>query len=132
VGRKTKLNAELQARLVEVLAAGNYIEAACAYVGIHRDTFFEWLKRGERDNVADREGGYSDFSDAVKKAQAQAEIDSVARVRKAGQDGNWQADAWYLERSHPDRWGRQVSKITHEIRDVRNLSDDELQAIIES
>jgi predicted site-specific integrase-resolvase len=131
IGRQTKLTPQLQARIVQVLEAGNYIEAACDYVGINQDTYHEWVKRGKRGNKADREAGYSEFSEAVKRAQAQAEILSVARIRKAGQEGEWTADAWYLERSHPERWGRHVSKITHEIIDVRQLSDDELQAIIE-
>lgn len=111
MGRKSKLTPELQARIVDVLAAGNYIEAACDFVGINPDTYHEWIKRGERGNAKDREGGYTDFSDAVKKARAQAEIGSVARIRKAGMDGEWQADAWYLERSHPDRWGRRMAQV---------------------
>lgn len=132
MGRKTKLTQELQDQICRVLRAGNYIEDTCAYVGIAESTFYEWVRRGERGWKIDREAGYSEFSEAVKKARAEAAVSSVARIRKAAQgelevkrkvttksDGTqviettlqppqWQADAWYLERSYPHRWGRRV------------------------
>jgi len=53
--------------------------------------------RGDDDYVA--------FSDAIKAALAQAEIDAVATI-KAASGKSWQAAAWHLERSYPKRWGR--------------------------
>lgn len=53
----------------------------------------------------------------------------------AGSNGVWQADAWYLERKHPAKWGRwdrkpdkpaeEVGKARDFIRrkDVRDLLD---------
>ena len=77
---------------------------------------------------------YSDFSDSIKKAEAEAEaewLSGVARIaRGAGitttvteeldasghvktrtsrtvtGQGSWQAYAWLLERRHPERWAR--------------------------
>lgn len=46
------------------------------------------------------------FLQAIKEAESQAELLAVAQVRKAGQDGSWQAAAWYLERKFPTRWSR--------------------------
>jgi len=59
------------------------------------------MKRGA--NV-DR-GTYSEFRKAVEKARSEAEARTVAIVAKAMPD-NWQAAAWWLERSFPDKWGR--------------------------
>jgi hypothetical protein len=50
---------------------------------------------------------YGDFCEAVEKTRAQAEVRAVALIRKAAMDGTWQAAAWFLERSHPGKWGRQ-------------------------
>lgn len=101
MARPTKLTPELQDRLCEVLRAGNYIEAACAYVGIDSSQYRRW-----------HEKNYT-FRTAVDTARAQAEVGSVARIRKAGQEGDWRADAWWLERSFNDRWGKQVSEQRH-------------------
>lgn len=118
-GAKTKYTPELQAKLCEILSSGNYIEAACAYVGISKDTFYDWKEK------------FPQFSDAVEKARSGAEIASVARIRKAGAEGTWQADAWFLERSYQDRWGRTRQEITGKdggpiiLKGYANVSPDE-------
>lgn len=107
-GRPTKLTPQVQARIVQAIVGGNDITVAAAYAGIHRDTFYYWLERGR----AAKRGIYSDFSDAIEKAQADAETRNVALIAKAAQDGTWTAAAWWLERKYPERWGR---KERHEI-----------------
>jgi hypothetical protein len=95
---KVKLTPDLQDRLIQALKAGNYIDPSCAYAGITRETFYQWLKAGQNGNAR-----FSDFSDAVTRAMAAAEIGSVAKIKLAG-EGDWRAAAWLLERRHPDRW----------------------------
>lgn len=114
-GRPIKLTPELQEELVKVIRAGNYIETACAYVGINKTTFYDWLKRGarEKERLAKNpnarpkksEQPFVELSNAVEKALAQAEIRDVAIIGKAAEE-NWQAAAWRLERKFPERWGR--------------------------
>ena len=99
-GAKTKLTPELLDKICELLAAGNYIATVCAVVGIATETYYDWRLKN------------SEFSCAVEKARAGSETDTLARIRKAGQEGIWQADAWFLERSYPDRWGRTRQEIT--------------------
>lgn len=48
---------------------------------------------------------YCVFHDEVEKARATAECRSVAIIQRAG-DSNWQAHAWFLERTGRERWGR--------------------------
>jgi transposase-like protein len=111
---KTKLNPERQARIVEALAQGNYIETAARYSGITPQGFYKWMNRGlaERERLQDGaepnpdETPYVEFVDAVEKARSQAEMRNVGLIQKAAVDGTWQAAAWYLERSYPKRWGR--------------------------
>jgi hypothetical protein len=44
--------------------------------------------------------------DGIEKAESVAEHRHVAIVRKAAESGAWQAAAWWLERRHPDVYGR--------------------------
>lgn len=114
MARPTKLTDDVRDRIVSALTAGNYQDTAAAYAGISPATFHAWMARGraERDSLAEgnrpqpRETPYREFLEAVESARAQAEIRSVALIQKAAQDGTWQAAAWFLERSHPQRWGR--------------------------
>ena len=128
-GRPTKLTAELQAEIADLLGKGNYVETVCDFVGIHKDTFYEWLRRGDRGWQKDADEGYVAFSDAIKKAMALVEMQTIAELRSGGM--NWQSKAWWLERRHPDRWGnRGKSTISVKVEDVTKLSDDELAAIV--
>ena len=49
---------------------------------------------------------FMEFSEAVKKARAEAEGAHIKNIRKAADNGVWQASAWFLERSHPKKWGK--------------------------
>lgn len=109
-GRKTKLTPELQQRFVQAVRAGNWIEPCCDYVGIHPDTYYHWMERGRAGGA--RNQIYAEFSEAVMHARATAEIESVARIRLAGSKGNLKADIFFLERSFPERWGKQRIELT--------------------
>ena len=54
-----------------------------------------------------------EFWEAVKKSEAEAEASAVLHIKKAANEGTWQAAAWYLERKYKDRWSRQ-DKVSHE------------------
>ena len=96
-----KLTQEIIDDIVIALRAGNYLETAAAYVGVSKQTLFNWLRRGARG----QERICVEFLDSVKKAQAESEIRDIATIITASKT-SWQAAAWRLERKHPDRWGR--------------------------
>lgn len=123
-GQPSKLTPELQKEIVTLLTGGNFVETVCDYVGIHRDTFYEWMRRGERGWQIDLEPvDYVQFSDAVKKAMSQVEITTVATLRSGPL--NWQAKAWWLERRHPDKWGNR-QKVEHSGKIILvNWEDDQ-------
>ena len=139
-GRPTKLTTELMNEIAQYLRAGNYIETTAALVGIHRDSVYEWLKRGNaeiervsksnRANIRKREAIFVEFTDTVKKAQAQSEAMLVGLIGQAAQK-NWTAAAWRLERKYPDKWGRTernvgtaqddpVKELAKQIQDLRD------------
>lgn len=101
MGRPTKLTPEVHKRIVDMVRAGNYPEVAAQAAGIPPRTYYDWMARGDEGREP-----YSQFSQGVKEAQAAAESHAVTTIRKAAMDGTWQAAAWFLERSKPERWRR--------------------------
>lgn len=131
-GRPTKFEPVLAKKIVDAIKAGGYVETAVAFVGIRKDTFYNWLRRG----ADEKSGPFKDFSDAVGQAISESEMRYVAMVARAangydvvkertvieiGQDNkprstttttekthefNVQAAEWWLERRFPRRWGR--------------------------
>jgi transposase len=103
---KSKLTPELQEKLINLLRRGNYIETAAACSGIHKDTFYHWMKRGARGDKA-----YVAFAEAVHRAMAESEAMDLAIIQRASTT-QWQAAAWRLERRFPEKYGRRdASKI---------------------
>ena len=96
-----KLSAELQEMIVKSLRLGLYVETACDLAGIHKDTFYNWLKEGE----SHKSGKHRRFSDAIKKAQAESETRWIAKIV---QDDSWTSKAWLLERKYRSRWGKDL------------------------
>jgi len=112
-GRKTKLTPAVQKKITNAIRAGNYYEAACAYAGIAKATFHNWLNRGEAEKerlkkpyarLRKREAPFVEFLDAVKQAEAEAEVGIVALWRKQIPE-SWQAARDFLARRYSDRWG---------------------------
>lgn len=104
MSRPTKLTPEVQDRIVQAIAAGNYIEVAAAYAGVHKATLYRWLEHADDPGA---EEIYRDFRDALESARAQAEVRNVALIQKAATT-TWQAAAWHLERTSHQRWGRRT------------------------
>lgn len=108
-GRPTKITEELVKTITEYIKAGNYPEVAASLAGVSRATFYNWLKKGHEHKT----GIHHDFLDSIKEAEDYAEAAGVERIRKAGEK-NWTALAWWLERKHPERWGRRSDlKLEH-------------------
>lgn len=102
--RPTKLTPAVQDRIVKAISAGAYAIVAAKAAGIGETTFYRWLEMGSKP---DAKPLYREFWESVKEAEAQAELANIVLIRQAAQAGTWQAAAWYLERKHSDRWGRQ-------------------------
>jgi hypothetical protein len=105
-GRPTKLCDEVAQRIVALVRAGNWLSTAAGAAGVHRDTVYDWLKRGEAEDPPDTDAAFVDFALAYRAAEADAEAEALAAIRKRTK--NHKGQAWWLERRHPDRWGRRV------------------------
>jgi len=104
MARPTKLTKQVQERIARAIRVGATYELAAQYGGIHYDTFNEWMKAGREAES----GEFYEFSEAIKKAEGEAAYRSLSRIETAAKKGNWQADAWKLERRYPQSYGRQV------------------------
>lgn len=88
-------------RLLSALRGGNFREVACEWAGIPERTFRAWMDEGEagapESSVA--------FCRQVIEAEKAAEIHCVELVMREAEQDPKHAE-WWLERKHPDRWGR--------------------------
>jgi hypothetical protein len=117
-GRNSKLTDEMIAKIVELVEVGNYVEVACAAVGISDRSYYNWIGIGrniEQEHGDDPEQWPEDlnpydyqcgvFFESIKQATAQAEAFAVASIRKQ-MPTQWAAAMTYLERRYPGRWKR--------------------------
>ena len=132
MSRPSKLTPQTHETIVRALSSGCYRETAAQHAGIGTSTFYRWMERGEADYQADEATAYRELWEAIKKAEADAEVASVALIRQAAAR-SWQASAWLLERKHPGRWGRndrvQVEHSGTVGKSVYEMSDAELQEV---
>ena len=124
MARPTKLTQEKIDEICNWLKLGYYQEDAATMAGISSSTFYDWMRRGAEGQKALESGDssslpatqegdevevvnmFQEFSEAVKKARAEAEGAHIRNIRKAADNGTWQASAWFLERSFPKKWGK--------------------------
>jgi transposase len=124
MARPTKLTHDVIEDICNWLKLGYYQEDAATMAGISASTFYDWMKKGDEGQKALESGTssslpaiqedgeveivdmYSEFSEAVKKARAEAEGAHLRNIRRAADNGTWQASAWWLERSFPKKWGK--------------------------
>ncbi len=131
-GRPTKCTPELKHEIVANIRVGCSLGVAARACGVGRTTLLDWRARGEAevdrlDRLSAESGDddavidalepspselpFVDFYLALVKAEAEAELRAVTVIFQAssahGQyKGQWQSAAWWLERHHPERWGR--------------------------
>ncbi len=131
-GRRTKLTPEVREKIVSAIRAGNYANVAAEYAGIGERTFYRWLQLGQEAN----RGIHRQFWQAVKKAEREAEVRAVAILQRHMED-NWQAAMTFLERKHPDRWGRKDRlrvdiNPKEALEELLSLSADELEEAVQA
>lgn len=140
MARPTKLTPDLIAAAARHLRAGQWAVTTAALIGVTEQTYYNWFNRGraelervaedDRRSVRKDERIYVRFFESCTRARAEAEAKSVVRIQQAAAEageGDWKADAWFLERAFPRRWGRQHHEVTHggevSIRDVTKIKN---------
>ena len=103
MGRPTKLDEATAQALLDALKVGCPIRVACQAAGVGPTTFKSWVARGKSRDEAD--APFRAFRADVKKARAAGEA-AALKIIHAAMPTTWQAAAWFLERSRPERWAR--------------------------
>src|SRR5262245_60199699 len=111
VARSSVLTDELRTQIERDLATGATQAAVCQRAGVAPRSLARWLADGK---VVRRKLEHAPPPVApelpIAERLMQAEPGLVAAIIQAAQRGSWQAAAWLLERSYPDRWGRRDAK----------------------
>lgn len=123
-GKRTTCNEEITLQIATLIAKGSTAKDAAILSGINPSTYAVWRKRGrlerdrlqalgiEDDDISQaevREMPYLIFFHATEKAIPMRKALFLGRIEEAGRDTrNWTANAWLLERIHPDEFGRQT------------------------
>jgi hypothetical protein len=165
--RPPKLTPAIQRAIAKAVAAGVPVSRAAILANVHPETVLEWMRRGEGRDDRPSTPLYANFASAIARAKALDEERRVARINQAGQGGavlyqktvemvdaqgkvtrrvieerkappDWAADAWHLERSRPDDWGRKdridlhhfIAAEVKKISEDCGLSDEEKAALI--
>lgn len=126
-----KLTPTVAVRLLMAIRQGAHYETACAKARISYSTFVSWRNRAEDEP---EDGAFASLMLAVKLAEADAELESIADVRVAAKNPKcWAAGMTFLERRHPDRWRRKdETAVNVNVGVVLGLqaSDEQRRAIV--
>jgi len=87
-GRETLLTPERQQRIISYIRAGAFDWVAAEANGIHRQTFWEWIKRGEDAHARPQTERYAEFAYAVREARAEARLSAEVEVKR-GEPLSW-------------------------------------------
>lgn len=110
-------------RIVEALRKGATVGIASQYAGISETTAYQWRARGRAGDPF-----YRKFAEDWDEAVSRGAIELLENVRVAGDDGDWRAAAWLLERRHPSQYGKQV--VEHAIAKEPAVDPDAIEAEI--
>lgn len=115
MARTTRLNAKLQAKILQRIERGNYPETSAVAEGVPQATFWDWMKWGKAQQV-DPKSVYGRFFLGVARAKARAEAALVDEVREGDTKDRKRAKAaaWLLERTRSRRFG---AVIRHRVED---------------
>lgn len=107
-GAPCKLTKEVHEIIVQAVRKGLPWCHAAALAGIDRGTLIEWRNKGDKE----KSGKFYQLSHDIEKAHAEWVQERLDKIREAGENGNWTADAWQLERRDQENFSL---KTKHEI-----------------
>lgn len=132
LGRKPFLTPKIIKYACELVASGQFDKTVAEMIGVSETSWHSWKRKGNavREKIENnlsykptkREQIYLDFINSLEKAYAQAEINGINAIKKAGKT-EWQAMAWFLERRFCGRWSQTIRPLetTDETKNMENI-----------
>jgi len=101
-------------RLFLAVRSGTDLETSCQYAGLLVQDIYRYLERGrtEAESISagaeakKSEAEYLELWEGLKMARADSIVRNVAAIQNAASSGNWQAAAWWLERTMPEQYSK--------------------------
>jgi len=121
MGRKTKLQDDIQKRLLSAIEKGLSIIDSCEYAGISEKTYYNWLNKDIETikDAGEQKKFFIQFLQNIKKAQSECQMYCLDFIMK---DKSWQSKAWLLERRFPDRWAKKDMTLNENNEKVINFT----------
>lgn len=85
-GRPTKMTEAVVGKLEYAFSKDFNVCEACDYAGIHRDSYYEWLKKSP------------EFSDRMEQAQTNLKRKAKMNIADKIEEGDTEVTKWFLER----------------------------------
>lgn len=99
MARPSKLTPEIQVKICDAIRHGATYWAAAESSGIAYSTLNQWMtKPGKK---------YEEFLEAIKRANADAQLDLLAKIQAATRT-DWRAASWILERRFRNDFGAAI------------------------
>jgi len=92
------------AKAVQLKKAGATNKNIAAALSIREETFSRWIHQPKSEKQ-------TQLGQALKKAEADYEAALLSIIAKAGQERDWKAAAWLLERKYPETYARQEKRV---------------------
>lgn len=92
------VHGHLLPRILERIRVGIPKGAAAESLGVRRQRLNEWERNSDL------------IADAIAAAESEAEGVYICYIAQAASKGQWQAAAWMLERTKPEKYGRLVTE----------------------
>lgn len=89
-------------KILRLLGEGLFKKHTCLLGGISRETFYQWIREGEKHAEDGKESLERELHEGLEVAEAKAVHVHVKNVGSR----DWKASALWLERTRPNDYGR--------------------------
>ena len=106
-------NAKTHKKIIENAKKGRSMPDCSLLAGLGRGTLEAWIYKGRHE--PDKYPHFAQLVADYEMAQAEFRgetLDNIVTVAQSQAPGTWQANAWLLERTDPENWGKK-DRIEH-------------------
>ncbi len=120
MARPSKLTPEIQQRIGDNIALGLTYRLAAESACVTYKTFNLWMQQGKNSTS----GKYFEFSQYIKKRNAEGALKLLKRLKEAANAGNCTVCMWILERRFSEDFGRRQYRKMDVVSNNKNVNVD--------